>query len=189
MSILSQTAHHRRTSLSAATILGAWLWAGCASSAPQIPSHLDAAEGYSLSFPAPIETRAGRDGRATFRIDHAVTSDGARFEAAWFGFPEAIGADEQAALLSQVERALGGADSKVISREGGTFEGRESVDLVVEDRDGRRGFYRVLYPTSRSMLQVSAVGPRGGPWEREVSELWASLRFEGKAVTVSRAPP
>ena len=148
----------------------------CGGAPPSAPSRVDAAEGYKLSFPASVDTRKGRDGPAAFRIDFARSSDGARFEAAWFGFPEALDPVEQSILLGRIERGLEGG-TRVVSREESMFAGRAALDLVLDRDDGRRGFHRVLYPSPRSMIQVSAVGPRGGDWERAVPRFWSSLEM------------
>lgn len=150
---------------------------GCAGAPekPPSPSPVEASEGYTLLFPGPVDTRTGRDGRATFRIDASRTPEGARFEAAWFGFPAALGQDEQQALLSQVEQGLTGSGARVVSRGVSTVLGRSSLDIVVDRPDGRRLVHHVLYPSAKAMLQVSASGPRGGEWEMEAPRFWASL--------------
>jgi len=173
----------------AALALGACAPAAVAPGGP--PSTLSAPEGYTLLFPGPVDTRTGRDGRASFRIDLARTAEGARFEAAWFGFPEALSEDEQQALLARVEQGLTGlprepgdgrsvgapspSDGRLVSRGTSVVSGRASLDLVVDSPDGRRGVHHVLYPSAKAMLQVSATGPRGGVWEREEPAFWASL--------------
>jgi hypothetical protein len=149
--------------------------ASCAGAPPQPPARVEAREGYALTFPAPVETRTGHEGPFSFRIDHA-RARGARFEAAWFGFPEALDAVQCAALSEKIDRALsGGEGTRVVSRKTTSVSGRDAEDLVVDRADGRRGYHRIFYPSPRSMLQVSAVGPSGGEWEREVEGFWASL--------------
>lgn len=130
-----------------------------------------------MSFPASVDTRKGRDGRATFRIDAARTKDGARFEAAWFGFPEAILPAEQQALLAQVEQGLTGSGASIVSRGESVVLGRASLDLTVDRPDGRRVVHHILYPSSKAMLQVSVSGPRGGAWERDEPAFWSSLEL------------
>lgn len=168
----------RALSATLALALGACAPAAVAPGGP--PSTLTAPEGYTLLFPGPVDTRTGRDGRASFRIDFARTGEGARFEAAWFGFPEALSEDEQQALLARVEQGLTGlprepGDGRLVSRGTSVVRGRASLDLVVDSPDGRRGVHHVLYPSAKAMLQVSATGPRGGVWEREEPAFWASL--------------
>lgn len=139
-------------------------------------SRVLAAEGYSLAFPAAVKTRSGHDGPSAFRIDAARTSDGARFEAAWFGFPEPLDEHDRAALLARVEHGLAGdVGTSVASRTLVSTGGREAIDLVIERADGQRGYHRVLYPSPSAMLQVSVVGPEGGAWERQVPAFLASL--------------
>lgn len=148
----------------------------CVGDPPSGPSRVVAAEGYELSFPSSVGTRRGRDGPTAFRIDFARSPDGARFEAAWFGFPEALDPAEQAILLGRIERGLE-VGAEVVSRRESPFAGRAALDLVLDHRDGRRGFHRLLYLSSRAMIQVSAVGPRGGAWERAVPQFWSSLEM------------
>lgn len=167
---------------------------------------MDAAEGYSLSFPGRVETRSGREGPFVFRIDSARTPDGARFEAAWFGFPEPLDAPGREALLRRVEKGLAGnPGTTLVSRaapappaataESPTCDTRqplscsEGVDLVLDREDGKRGFHRVLYPSPHAMLQVSAVGPRDGEWEAEVPRFWASVTLPGEAAPLRESPP
>lgn len=175
--------------LGGAVWLGAWLlFAGCAGAPPAAPSlaapslaaphRIDAEEGYSLTFPAPVETRTGREGRFLFRIDAARTPDGARFEAAWFGFPQAFDAEDRAALLDRVERGLAAEPgTRPVSRARSRTNERDAIDLVLERPDGKRGYHRVLYPSPREMLQVSAVGPRRGGWEGALPSFWESLKL------------
>jgi hypothetical protein len=168
-----------RTFLVAASLLVS----GCGSAPLALASRVDAAEGYALSFPGPVETLAGREGHVLFRIDSMRTRDGARFEAAWFGFPEPLEAADRAELLRRVESGLTGSPpSRVVSRSRPAVGEREAVDLVLDREDGRRGFHRVFYPGPDSMLQVSVVGPAGGAWESAVPRFWESI-------TLSRDPP
>lgn len=160
------------------------LLAGCGAGPQLVPTRVDAAEGYSLLLPGPVESRSGRDGKAAFRIDFARTADGARFEVAWFGFPEPLGPPERAELLAQVERGLAGErGTQVVSRTAAKAGGREAIDLVLERADGKRGFHRILYLSAEAMLQVSAVGPPDGEWEREVPRFLASLVHRAEAPT------
>jgi hypothetical protein len=158
-------------------LLALAMLAACAGAPPPAgPLHIDAPEGYALSFPAPVQTRIGREGPVLFRIDAARTPDGARFEAAWFGFPEPLEAAERAALRDRVERGLstqGGV--RVVSRSEAREGGRDALDMEIDRPDGKRGYHRVLYPSPQAMLQVSAVGPRGGEWEGALKPFLASL--------------
>lgn len=144
----------------------------------EAPESVATSEGYTLSFPGRVVTRKGRDGRAAFRIDFARTPEGARFEAAWFGFPDALSEGERRALLGTVEKGISGSGD-VKTRGTSDVLGRESLDLVVDRSDGRRSVHHVLYPSPESMLQVSVSGPRGGDWEREEPRFWASLALTG----------
>ncbi len=182
------------------------LLSACGAAPPAALQRLDAVEGYSLSFPGPVRTRSGREGPFVFRIDSTRTPDGARFEAAWFGFPEPLDAPERATLLRRVEKGLaGGPGTTLVSRtvlspapgagqspSGGAVQSpssiarqspsrAEGVDLVFDREDGQRGFHRVLYPSPHAMLQVSVVGPRDGEWERDVPRFWGSVTLSGEA--------
>lgn len=167
----------------------------CAPEAASTLSKLDAPEGYSLSFPGPVRSRSGRDGPVVFRIDSARTPDCARFEAAWFGFPEPLDSADRDTLRARVEAGLGGAPgTTVVSRLSPLPGVHEGVELVLDHPDGRRGFHRILYAGPLAMLQVSAVGLRGGEWERDVKRFWDSVslhapssRFPATADTVLQA--
>lgn len=175
-----------------ASVSGAAL-AGCA--APITPVRLEAPEGYAISFPAATEGAAGRDGPVRFRIDAMRTPDEARFEAAWFGFHQALDAPERQELLDRVERGLAAGGAKVSRRAETPPGNKDRVDLVLDHPDGRRGYHRILYPTPKSMLQVSVVGPRGGDWEKLVAGFFASLNvkktepLDTAPVSAGLAPP
>jgi hypothetical protein len=173
------------------------LLSACGAASPAALERLEAVEGYSLSFPGPVRTRSGREGPFVFRIDSTRTPDGARFEAAWFGFPEPLDAPERATLLRRVEKGLAaGPGTTLVSRtvlspapaaaQSPSSSARQSpsraegVDLVFDREDGQRGFHRVLYPSPHAMLQVSVVGPRDGEWERDVPRFWGSVTLSGE---------
>lgn len=190
------------------------LLSACGAAPPAALQRLDAVEGYSLSFPGPVRTRSGREGPFVFRIDSARTPEGARFEAAWFGFPEPLDAPDRATLLRRVEKGLA-ADpgTTLVSRTvlspppaaGQSPSGdaapsappaprhppsrAEGVDLVIDRADGQRGFHRVLYPSPHAMLQVSVVGPRGGEWERDVPRFWGSVTLSGEGESIRADTP
>lgn len=166
-------------------LAGALALSGCGGPVGMI--RLEAPEGYAISFPAGTETAAGQDGPVTFRIDAMRTLDEARFEAAWFGFHQPLDAPERLQLLTRVERGIAGDGAKVTHRTETPPGTSDRVDLVVEHPDGRRGFHRILYPTRRSMLQVSAVGPRGGDWEKLVPRFFDSLEVR-KREPLDEAP-
>lgn len=164
---------------------GALALSGCGGPVAMI--RLEAPEGYAISFPARTETAAGQDGPVAFRIDAMRTQDEARFEAAWFGFHQPLDAPERLELLTRVERGIAGDGAKVTHRTETPPGSSDRIDLVVEHPDGRRGFHRILYPTRKSMLQVSAVGPRGGDWEKLVPRFFDSLEVQ-KTEPLDAAP-
>jgi len=93
---------------------------------------------------------------------------------------------ERAVLLERIERGLAREDgTRVASRAVVKAAGREAIDLVIERADGRRGRHRLLYVSPDAMLQVSAVGPPGGEWERDVPRFWASLALAGDVPTAT----
>ncbi|MEZ4296971.1 MAG: hypothetical protein R3B70_18545 [Polyangiaceae bacterium] len=152
---------------------------GCAAAIPR-PVRVDTAEGYTISFPGQPDSLAGKDGPVDFRIDAARTPEEARFEVAWFRFPQSLDAPERAELLLRVERGLFGGGARVVSRTQPPND-KDRVDLVLDLPLGRRGYYQILYPNPRSMLQVSAVGPEGGEWERAVKPFFRSLVVKNRA--------
>lgn len=150
-----------------------FLLAGCAPSL--VADRVEAPEGYGISFPGPATTAVGRDGPVEYRIDAVRTQDDARFEAAWFRFPQDLDASERALLIQRIERGLMAPGTRVTSRVELPKGNTDRVDLILDHADGRRGYHRVIYMSSRTMLQISAVGPRGGDWEDIVTRFMTSL--------------
>jgi hypothetical protein len=155
------------------------LFAGCASSL--VPVRVEAPEGYAISFPGMAETVTGRDGPVDYRIDAMRTPDDARFEAAWFRFPQALDGAERGQLLQRIERGLVGPGARVTSRVETPPGNKDRVDLILDHADGRRGYHRVIYTSPKTMLQVSAVGPKGGEWELVAERFLGSLHLRQEA--------
>jgi hypothetical protein len=132
-------------------------------------------EGYAISFPGSPTTVTGRDGPVDYRIDAMRTNDQTRYEVAWFRFPQELDPEERAELLRRVERGLAAPGARVASRVELPPGNKDRVDLVLDFQDGRRGYYRVLYPTAKAMLQVSVVGEKGGEWQEVASRFLGSL--------------
>lgn len=166
----------RRGALAAA-LAGSLLLAGCRPA--ETPARVVAPEGYSLLFPGPAKTISGRDGPVRFRVDSTRAGGSARLEAAWFGFPQALEPDERQELLGVVERGLSAGGAQIVKRLEVPPGNRDHVELVLDHPDGRRGYHHLLYPGSTSMLQVSAVGVRGGDWEDVAAAFFASLEVSG----------
>ncbi len=165
------------------------LLVGCGSSPILLNVRVDAQEGYSASFPAKVTTRIGHDGPISFRIDSAKSAEGARFEAAWFGFPEPLGDEERKVLLAKVVRGLSSERGTLVVAKGpAKGSALEGLDLVFDRDDNRRGFHRVVYTSALSMLQISVVGPKGGAWEESVPEFWKSLTIRRDSRDSSQVP-
>ncbi|MBK8253954.1 MAG: hypothetical protein IPK82_14990 [Polyangiaceae bacterium] len=182
-------------------------WVGCA---PVVgaPVRVTAPEGYTVVFPDKADSLRGQDGPVTFRIDSARTPDKTRYEVAWFKFPAAINQAERTELLMRVERGLFNGPTELVKRTQPEGD-KNTVDLILDFADGRRGYYHIFYTTDQTMLQVSAVGQRGGEWEGRVdpffksvevnvrgplpddpvsAELWRAFQENGLAQTLNQSP-
>lgn len=128
-----------------------------------------------MLFPSAPESTQGMDGPVEFRIDAMRTTDGARFETAWFRFPQGLNAEEREELMVRVEGGLKGRSTKTVSRQRVAQGKDDRLDVVFDHEDGRRGYHRIFYLSARAMLQISVVGPKGGDWEQRVAAFFGSL--------------
>lgn len=167
---------HRRVRTMLISAALSVLLAGCAST--PVPVRVVApGEGYVISFPGRPESAIGRDGPVDYRIDAMRTLEGARFEMAWFRFPQMLDPEERLELMKRIELGLLSPGARVASRVETPPGNKDRLDLIIDHADGRRGYHRILYPSGRAMIQVSAVGPKGGDWEQIVPGFLMSLEL------------
>jgi hypothetical protein len=137
-----------------------------------------AGAGFSASMPERWQQRRVREGPAIAHIVWGVDEHDGAYEVARFTLPEAPDEAARAALMKTVRAGIGGAPGRtVIGERTVSVSGREALELVIDLPDDRRGTWWILWADDRTMVQASAMGPRGAALDAGTRRFSSSLKL------------